>query len=734
MATLVLSVVGRFLGGPIGGAIGATIGNIIDRDVLFKPAAREGPRLTELQVQTSSYGTPLQRIFGTMRIGGCVIWSTDLIESKSTSGGGKGQPSTTSYSYSASFAVALSGRPIVGVGRIWADGKLLRGSGGDFKSSTGFRLHDGGEDQPVDPLIAAAEGAGQVSAHRGIAYAVFEHFQLADYGNRIPSLTFEVIGDAAPVTVGAIAATLSDGVVAGAQSVLPLAGFAAYGDSVRGVIETLAVAGGAWFAPDGAALRMRGGLTPEREIGDDEAIAGSGGAGAGGAGAARGKHGRAVAALETVPRLVTLAHYDPARDYQTGLQRARRPGAGSREDRVEMPAAIDAGTAKTMAEAVLSRAEAGRERRTVSLGWAALGVAPGACVTIRDVPGVWRVTDWALEHMVLSLECVRLAAGTLPLAASAGRALPAPDVATGTTILAAFEGLPLDDSLLTAPRLTVVAAGTAPGWRRAAVLYSLDGGARWTPAGATAAPGVIGTLATVPGVAPAAIADRLHFFEVDLAHGEMALNGADAGALDAGANLALVGDEVLQFGTAAQIGPARWRLGGLLRGRRGSEAAIGTQSAGDRFVLIEADSALSLDLPLAAVGGDVRIMASGPGDAAGPVEIVTPLRGTSIVPPAPVQLRWSETGDGAAAVRWVRRSRIGWRWIDRVDAPLGEERELYRVLLTHGDGTTRGTETAAAALVVAAAERVGGVTLQVRQVGALGESPAAQIAIPPWTS
>src|SRR3546814_13221392 len=62
---------------------------------------------------------------------------------------------TTQYSYSASFAVALSGRPIRSVRRIWADGKLLRGAGGDFKSETGYRLYPGDEQQSADPLIAA---------------------------------------------------------------------------------------------------------------------------------------------------------------------------------------------------------------------------------------------------------------------------------------------------------------------------------------------------------------------------------------------------------------------------------------------------------------------------------------------------------------------------------------------------------------------------------------------------
>lgn len=724
MATLVLTTIGSVIGGPVGGAIGAVIGNAVDRNILFKPKGREGPRLTELKLQTSSYGTQIPRLFGTMRIGGCVIWSTDLIESRSTSSNGKGQPSTTNYSYSASFAVALSARRIMGVGRIWADGKLLRGAGGDFKSATGFRLHLGDEGQAADPLIAAAEGAGLTPAHRGIAYAVFEHFQLADYGNRIPSLTFEVIADAGPVTVGAIAADVSDGVIDGDDAGQALGGFAAYGDSVRGVVETLAVAGGAWFAPVAGGIRMRAGLASERALADGDTVA---------AGSSRGKHGRAIAALETVPQSVVLAHYDPARDFQTGVQQARRPGAGRREERVEMPAAIDAGAAKTMAEAVLSQAEAARERRTVTLGWDALDVLPGACVTIAGVGGVWRVSGWAFERSVVRLECVRLAAGTLPIAGSPGRVLSAPDVTAGATLLAAFETLPLDESLLRAPRITIVAAGSAPGWRRAALSYSLDAGAHWTSFGATAAPGVIGRIVTLPGVSRAALLDRRNAFEVELAHAAMALTSADRGAIDAGANLALVGDELLQFGTAEQIGPARWRLSGLWRGRRATEAGIGMQLAGDRFVLIEPESALSLDLPLSALGGEVRILASGIGDTAGPVAMRVPVAGTAILPPSPVALRGSELGNGDVAVRWIRRSRTGWRWIDGVDAPLGEEREAYRITLLRDDGSARTIETAAPALLVTAAERAGGVMLSVRQIGALGESAAVAIRLPDWT-
>jgi hypothetical protein len=182
MATLVLSTVGSLVGGPIGQAVGAIVGQSVDQ-MLFAPKARHGPRLGDLSVQTSSYGTQIPKLFGTMRVAGTVIWSTDLIERRTTSGGGKGRPKSIDYSYSASFAVALSGRRVLEVRRIWADGKLLRGAGGDFKVRTGFRLHTGDEDQMADPLIVAAEGAAQAPAFRGLAYAVFEELELAEFGN-----------------------------------------------------------------------------------------------------------------------------------------------------------------------------------------------------------------------------------------------------------------------------------------------------------------------------------------------------------------------------------------------------------------------------------------------------------------------------------------------------------------------------------------------------------------------
>lgn len=211
MATLVLSVVGNVagtaIGGPLGGqlgqALGAMAGAAIDRS-LFGPGAqrREGPRLAELAVQSSTEGAPIAETAGRVRLSGQVIWAARFLETATTEtvgGGGKGggggapKQKRTSFSYSASFAVALCEGPIDRLGTIWADGRVLDLDGLEY------RLHPGGPDQAVDPLIAAIEG--EAPAYRGTAYVVFEDLPLEAFGNRLPQLSFEVFRTLVPAAV-----------------------------------------------------------------------------------------------------------------------------------------------------------------------------------------------------------------------------------------------------------------------------------------------------------------------------------------------------------------------------------------------------------------------------------------------------------------------------------------------------------------------------------------------------
>jgi hypothetical protein len=206
VAQLAISVVGAavgfYFGGPTGAQIGWAAGSLIGAAVAAPDTV--GPRLGDRNVQISSYGAALPITYGGVRIAGNVIWSTDLVENASESSGKGG--SATTFSYSASLAVAICDGPISGIRRIWADAKLIYDArpGADSAAQLAtaqlaeyFVLYLGDETQLPDPTIETIEGVGNVEPYRGTAYIVFTDLPVADYGNRIPNFSFETTTETA---------------------------------------------------------------------------------------------------------------------------------------------------------------------------------------------------------------------------------------------------------------------------------------------------------------------------------------------------------------------------------------------------------------------------------------------------------------------------------------------------------------------------------------------------------
>lgn len=210
MARMALGAVGAVVGfiwggGPSGAQAGWVIGSAVGG--MFEPPI-QGPRLNDLQVQVSSYGVALPITYGGDRIPGNVIWCTNLVEHAETTSG-KGGPSIENHTYTLSCAIAINGREIGGVRKIWADAKLIYDISEDAddgaraassKIAALMTVYTGTETQLPDPVIESHEGIGNVEAYRGVAYVVFKDLPLADYGNRMPQFTFELTSDT-PVTV-----------------------------------------------------------------------------------------------------------------------------------------------------------------------------------------------------------------------------------------------------------------------------------------------------------------------------------------------------------------------------------------------------------------------------------------------------------------------------------------------------------------------------------------------------
>lgn len=293
MAILV-AVAGSAIGAAtgIGGSLGWTIGAFIGQMLFPNNQRIEGPRLGDLTVTSSAYGSPIPIGWGTARISGNIIWSSGIKEKrKKKKSGGKGGPSTTmiSYTYSADFALALCEGPIDDILRIWADGKIIYDKRGTElstrKKGLVFTVYKGTEDQMPDPIIALDKGENSTPAFRGLSYIVFDTLQLADYGNRIPNITVEVTfnkavsrvftpgvpwtgGQSSSFQVGQIAVDFDRGYVF-ARTTSPTAGFRRFNlQSLReerqifanqmmpdpGAGETIRTSYAFGIAPDGALI------------------------------------------------------------------------------------------------------------------------------------------------------------------------------------------------------------------------------------------------------------------------------------------------------------------------------------------------------------------------------------------------------------------------------------------------------------------------------------------------
>ncbi len=225
MASIILKSAGAAIGSALvpgfgtyfGSLIGSAAGGLIDQKI-GTGAHVTGPRLDNLTVQDSRYGTGIPIVYGTARIAGNVIWSTDLIQAIHNSNvGGKGgfgsSVSSTTYSYSLHCAVGIAAGPIGGISTIWADSTIIYQNGvwtsGVVDAAT---IYLGSPTQAPDPFMESILGAGSVPAYRGLAYIVFENLQLADFGNRLPNLTFEITPALAsnnPTWLGSVDASVS---------------------------------------------------------------------------------------------------------------------------------------------------------------------------------------------------------------------------------------------------------------------------------------------------------------------------------------------------------------------------------------------------------------------------------------------------------------------------------------------------------------------------------------------
>ena len=692
MATLVLSAVGGVIGGPFGVLAGAALGLQVDRAILTPGGeAREGPRLSDVKVQSAALGAPIPLVYGRARVAGNVLWTSGLKETrteKKQSGGGKGgRPSTTTveFSYAASLAVGISGRRIRRIERIWADGKLLRDAGGALLAPVTIRVYEGEEDQAADPLLQASEGIETMPPFRGLAYVVLEDLQLAEFANRIPNLSFEVVADEALTLGDPVQDILSRlDILQADMSALtvPVTGLVAPDEGpARSVLEALArvyllsvteVAGQLAFrrqaGPQGDVVSI-----PEDDLG--AALAGDSRAA---------KIVQERMESESRPLQVDLRHGDPQRDYQVSVQRARiQAGHTHRRLTEDSPTVMQASDARQRADDMLNALWQRQETFSLSLPVRYVGLLPGDLVAfpVGATQRVIRVEDTQLSPLRIGISGTGIEAlgDVAPDTAESGDFPDVTIIPPGLTRLDIldFPGIGNDPAR---PQILLAASGTGAAWPGANVFLSRDLGESFDFVQPISAPAIAGsTVDTLPS-GPAAFWDEASHVTVALDDPGEELESRSALGVLNGGNRAVIGGEVIQFRNAVLQADGGYRLSGLLRGRNGTGYAIAGHAAGERFILLDGGGLVPVDIPTELLGRQMLVKPVTVNRALDETDVLDVVpQGDSLRPLSPVHVRARRDSAGNILLSWIRRTRHSGAWRDNSDVPLGEESERYEI-------------------------------------------------------
>ncbi|MBM3529044.1 MAG: hypothetical protein FJX62_13220 [Alphaproteobacteria bacterium] len=505
--------------------------------------------------------------------------------------------------------------------------------------------------------------------------------------------------------------------------------------AARAALEPLASA----YAFDAAELsgtlsfKPRGGV-PAAELTEDDLVLPDSGA-----------PFRLVRAQETeLPREIALGFSDGGADYRRAVAYSRRlVGGASRVAQAELAAVTGDNSAERRADIWLQDLWAGRESAEFALPPSLLTLTPGdtLAVTLNGRRRLFEIREIVdTERRAVKARSIDPEVFDLPLAAPR-RIAPAAPAAIGP-VHALLLDLPLLDGE-ESPVLQWLAVFADP-WPGPVTVWRSADGLSFERAATALAPAIVGeTLDPLPR-GPVSRFDRHSKVRVRLYGG--ALSSVSDNVLLGGANAAAVRREdgaweVLQFGNAELVAARTYELSRLLRGREGSEWAMGDPTPeGAPFVLLDRQ-VIPAARGVNALGRSttLRIVASGRdhGDMAA-VTLAAPPQPTALRPLSPGHLRARRTADGLT-LSWIRRTRLPAHNPQLREVPLGETREAYAVEVLDGEDVVRSFETPVPSVLYPAAGEIAdfgapqpSVTFRVAQISAqVGHGVASQATLVP---
>ncbi len=395
-----------------------------------------------------------------------------------------------------------------------------------------------------------------------------------------------------------------------------------------------------------------------------------------------------------LPRRINVVYITRLSNYQGATQYAQREVTSSLETfNLDLPIVCSDQVAKNIADISLFSGWMGRTtyRFELPIRYARLEPSDVIEVTAGGVTHRMRITATQMTGVSsLIVQAVAEDISTFDFYAAPGG---------GASLLLENQNIPVTQlALLDLPAfpgddankgvLRIGGIGLADGWKGAALYRSDDGGSNYGRILDIITPMVTGTASNTLGSGATAVFDENNTLTVILL-GNGELQSVSELAVLNGANVAVVGSEIIQFRTATLVEPGKYSLSGLLRGRLGTEWAVGTHAAGERFVLLDgrltrqtmANNVIGLSRHYKPVTFGSSLSETAAQSFA--------YGGIALKPYSPVHIMGERDGSDNLTISWVRRTRLGGDWQDGIDVPLNETAERYEVDIMDGSDVMR---------------------------------------------
>ena len=595
-----------------------------------------------------------------------------------------------------------------------------------------LHLYMGSEEQLPNARIEAYLGVGNVPAFRGLCYFVLQDLQLEDFGNSIPTFAIEVVRKIGDVQLTEIISDicrecgLEDGEFDGigympADTMLP--GFAVtQAASGRQLLNNLQAVYP--FEAAESAYRLVFSWVNQRPkaIIRREDFA------------ARPQEGERVPAVEItrshdfdLPRRMNLKFQEPARAYSTNTVFATRQATESNTDEtIDMPIALTRAMAKTQVEEMLAMRFTARRTYKVVLPRKYVVIEPGDPVLVPD-------PDDPTGYEYQAWRCVEVAIGNNGLlemtfvdhyhhgsvAALTEEDLPDDDpddglLPTSSPTQAYMLDIPLlfdddDDDI----GFYVALSGSASGWPGGDLLLDVSSGGTFTAFGITDENELAGSswyaiarsqelvphgfaLTALPPAVPG-LWDYGSKVRVLLLNREIELSSVDPDdALVLPLNFAVIGDELVQFAKAVDLGNGLWELSHFLRGLRGTDHLVGGHVPGERFVRLNQNVIERVTHTLRQLNRPATYRAVTSGDDMETARSFSFVNtGNSLRPFAPVVFDAARSPDGAIRFKWSPRARQHGGLVSGQETVIDQPFEVYEIDVHFGAAVLRTVELGA---------------------------------------